>query len=215
MIVINPELLMDEACAQLWKKPKFTSRILQFVFDEGHCVSEWGKFRTEYLHLGNLRHLIPETIPFYVASATLPLPILLDVAKILRLRPGKTEHIIRSNDRPNISLVVRGIQYNVGSYMDLAFLIPDNFQDGDTPPEKFLIFFDSTRECEDAVKYLQSRLPRHLHGKVQWFHATMSNKFREEEYETLRTGERWGLGVTSAFGMVGKTLYSSVNNTDI
>lgn len=94
VVVINPELLMDEACTQLWKKPKFTSRILQFVFDEGHCVSKWGKFRTDYLHLGNLQYLLPETIPFYVALATLPLPILLDVAKILRLRPGNTEHII-------------------------------------------------------------------------------------------------------------------------
>jgi superfamily II DNA helicase RecQ len=133
VVVINPELLMSDGCEKLWNKPKFTSRILYFVFDEGHCVSQWGTFRNEYLHLGNLRHLIPETIPFYVASATLPPPVLREVTEILRLRAGETEHVIRSNDRPNIFLVVKGIQYSVGSYMDLAFLIPELFKDGEDP----------------------------------------------------------------------------------
>jgi ATP-dependent DNA helicase RecQ len=87
---------------ELWKKAHFTKRILCFIFDEGHCISNWGTFRREYLSVGALRYLIPETIPFYVASATLPPNILLDVTNILHLRRNETENIIRSNDRPEI-----------------------------------------------------------------------------------------------------------------
>jgi superfamily II DNA helicase RecQ len=110
VMVINPEILMGNTTLEgLWKKPKFTSRLLCFIFDEGHCISQWGAFRNEYLLLGNLRYLIPKTIPFYVASATLPLDVLLDVTKILHLRPGETEHItcdgskiyVNKADEPN------------------------------------------------------------------------------------------------------------------
>jgi superfamily II DNA helicase RecQ len=186
----------------LWRKPKFTSRLLCFIFDEGHCISQWGSFRNEYLLLGNLRYLIPETIPFYIASATLPLEVLLDVTKILHLRPRETEHITCSNDRPNIHLVVREIKYSVSSYADLAFLIPDNFKQGDDPPDKFLVFFDNTKEAEAAIRYLRSRLPSSLWEKIKWFHSTMTPWYREEEFEAFKTSELWGLCVTDAFGMV-------------
>lgn len=203
MVVINPEILMlSEEIDKLWKKPKVTSRILNFIFDEGHCISQWGKFRKEYLHLGSLRYLIPETIPFYVASATLPSLVLLDVIDILRLRPDKTELILRSNDRPEIQLVIRGLRYPANSFKDLAFLIPDNFKEGDPRPEKFLIFFDSTKEAERATKYLRTRLPKSLHNKIKYFHSTMTPSYREDELEAMKSSETWGLCTTDAFGMV-------------
>ncbi|KAF8148030.1 hypothetical protein B0H34DRAFT_669140 [Crassisporium funariophilum] len=86
VVVINPKLLMGcPEVEKLWKNSCCTSRILNFIFDEGHCIREWGKFRKEYLHLGDLCYLIPEIIPFYVAPATLPPSLLLDVVQILRL----------------------------------------------------------------------------------------------------------------------------------
>jgi superfamily II DNA helicase RecQ len=186
----------------LWRNSKFTSRIMSIILDEGHCVSQWGGFRTEYRLLGNLRYLIPESIPTYVASATMPLDVLHDVTETLHLRPRDTEHITCSNDRPNIHLVVREIKYSVSSYADLAFLIPDNFKDGDIEPEKFLVFFDNTKEAEAAVKYLRTRLPHSLREKVKWFHSTMTSSYREEEFEALKIGGVWGMCVTDAFGMV-------------
>jgi hypothetical protein len=98
--------------------------------------------------------------------------------------------------------VVKGIQYSIGSYMDLAFLIPELFKDGDPPPDKFLIFFDSTCQTEKAVHYLCTQLPPHLCDKIKWFHSTMSNIYHKDEYKALRAGDIWGLCVTDAFGMV-------------
>jgi superfamily II DNA helicase RecQ len=204
-VVINPEILMlSDDIEKLWKKPRVTSRILNIIFDEGHCVSQWSTFPKEYLHLGSLRYLIPETIPFYVASATLPPSVLLDVINILRLRPNMTEHIIWSNDRPETYLAVQSLKYPTNSFRDLAFLISKNLQEGDSdlPPEKFLIFFDNTKEAERAVRFLRNLLPLSLHGKIKWFHSTMTQPYQEDELDALKGSEIWELCATDAFGMV-------------
>ena len=155
-------LIGNENMENLWKKKSITERLLNFIYDEGHCISQWGAFRKEYQHLGSLRYLIPEHVPFYVPSATLPPMILLDIAEILHLRPDQTEYILRSNDRPEIRLVVRSLTFTAKSFQDLCFLVPDNFEDGDPPPDKFLIFFDDRKEAERACKYLRARFPPSL-----------------------------------------------------
>lgn len=135
VVTINPEILMSNEYVQgLWKKSQVTKRLLNFIFDEGHCITQWGSFRTEYLHVGSLRYLIPESVPFYIPSATLPPKVLSDIFEILRLRTSNTEKIMCSNDRPEISLAVRVLAFPASSFQDLAFLIPEAFQEGDPPP---------------------------------------------------------------------------------
>lgn len=141
-------------------------------------------------------------IPFYVASATLPASVLLDVVEILRLRSENIEHIIRSNDRPDIHLMVRGLVFPANSHKDLAFLIPAGFKEGDTPPPKFIIFFDNTKEAEKAAKYLRTRLPDSLRNKIMYFHSTMTQFFREDELKAMKNSKMWGLCAKDAFGMV-------------
>ena len=186
----------------LWKKTSVTKRLLNFIFDEGHCISQWGAFRKEYQHLGSLRYLIPEHVPFYVPSATLLPIVLLDIAEILHLRPAQTEYIMRSNDRPEIRLVVRSLTFTAKSFQDLGFLIPDNFKEGDPPLEKFLIFFDDRKEAERACKSLRARMPPSLREKIRWFHSVITDKTREDDVEAMRKGEIWGFCCTDSFGMV-------------
>ena len=202
VVIINPELLMGSEVETLWRKPMVTGRLLNLIFDEGHCISQWGKFRDEYRHVGLLRYLIPKRIPFYTASATFPRSVLHDVHNVLHLRPGETEHILRSNDRPEISLMARGLVYPAKSFQDLAFLIPDSFKEGDPPPPKFLIFFDNTKEAERAARYLRRRLPQSLHENIKYFHSTMTPHYREDELDAMKGSHTWGLCATDAFGMV-------------
>ena len=134
-MIINPEILIgNENMENLWKKTSVRKRLLNFIFDEGHCISQWGAFRKEYQHLGSLRYLIPEHVPFYIPSATLPPLVLLDIAEVLHLRTEQREYIMRSNDRPEICLVVRSLAFAAKSFQDLNFLIPDKFKEGDPPP---------------------------------------------------------------------------------
>ncbi|KAG6808474.1 hypothetical protein H0H92_004013 [Tricholoma furcatifolium] len=202
-VIINPELLMDrDEVMKLWTKVHLTNRLLYLVFDEGHCINQWAKFRKNYLRMGDLRFIIPVTIPFYVASATLPTPILADITKTLRLR-SDTVYIMRSNDRPEIRLMVRGLGFPASSFKDLMFLIPNDVKYGDPGPSpaKFLVFFDNTKEAEAATKYLCNRLPRSLRKKVRYFHSTMTQAYRDDELQAFRRGETWGMCCTDAFGM--------------
>ncbi|KAF7964920.1 hypothetical protein HWV62_1645 [Athelia sp. TMB] len=207
VIVVNPEILMQSEGAggftKLWKRPQFTNQILYFVFDEGHCISQWSSFRREYLTVCTLRYLIPDKIPFYIASATLPAPVLLEISEIMRLRSSETEYITLSCDWPDIHLVARPIKYPIHTFHDLAFLsqVPPDFVDGvSPPPPKFIAFFDSTKVTEQALHAGRTNLPRALHKKIRYFHAGMTQAYREEMYELLRKGEIWGLYATKAFG---------------
>jgi superfamily II DNA/RNA helicase len=98
--------------------------------------------------------------------------------------------------------MARSLVFPANSFRDLAFLIPDNFKEGDPPPPKFLIFFDNTKEAERAAKYLRCRLPLCLQENVKYFHSTMTPRYREDELDALRDSRTWGLCTTDAFGMV-------------
>lgn len=146
--------------------------------------------------------MILETIPFYIASATLPYPLLCDVSEILHLRKGRTEYIFRSNDHPNIALAVCRMQHPANTYEDLAFIILSSFKAGDPPPPKFLSFCNSIKEAEAATLYLRKRLPPELAHKIKWFHSNMTADYRADEFEALQDGYTYGLVVTDTFGMV-------------
>ena len=169
----------------MWRKSRVVSRLLNVIFDEGHCIKQWGSFRSDYLHVGTLRHLFPERVPFYVPSATLPWHVQQDVETILKLRPDQTEHILCSNDRPEIRLCVRQMRHPAKTFEDLAFLIPDGFTEDSPPPPKFLVFFDNKKDAESACLYLRSRLPVSQRKKVNWFHSLNTSFYRVEEMDWL------------------------------
>ena len=107
----------------------------------------------------------------------------------------------RSNDRPNVHLVVRQMMHPANSYLDLAFLIPAVMEPGWKPP-KFLIFFDSIAESIAVAKFLRDRLPLKLRWMIKWFNADMSPEFRDAEAANLKNGVTWGLCCSESFGMV-------------
>lgn len=108
----------------LWKNEAFTSRIISIVWDEAHCISYWGDFRPEYKDAKRLRYLLPRHIPFYLASATLPPLVHRDVMDTLQINPSRHITIHLSNDRSNIAISVRKMQFAISSYEDLLFLLP-------------------------------------------------------------------------------------------
>ena len=116
--------MTDDHVTDLWKKPKFTARLLNLILDKGQCVSQWNRFRKDYLHIGNLCYLIPSKFSFYIPSATLSPYIIEDVSNILHLHPKKKEVIRQSNNRPNVFFSVCTIKFAANTYKDLSFLLP-------------------------------------------------------------------------------------------
>lgn len=182
---------------KLFSSPEFRTHLTCVIFDEAHCISQWGSFRAEYTEISRLRHQLPHT-PMVFASATFSPLILSDIQMQFNLTAENTVHIRCPNDRPNVHITIRTIEHAIASYTDLAFLIPE----GQNVPQKFLIFFDSIGECVAAGSNLRSRLPPELRDKISWFHSEMSDKHKEAELERLRKGEIWGLCATDSFGLV-------------
>lgn len=192
----------DGLFARLCRNTVFTSRLISLIVDEAHCVAIWAFFRNEYGHLGRIRYLLPDGLPVVAVSATLPENVLSDTIEKLRLRKGKTIIIRRSNDRPNVHIMVRKIQHTISSFRDLEFLVPDNWKCGDREPRKFVIFFDKISESVAAGLFLRARLPLDLRDKIKWFHSNMSQRFKEDEVKNLQSRGTWGICATDSFGMV-------------
>ncbi|KII90675.1 hypothetical protein PLICRDRAFT_697180 [Plicaturopsis crispa FD-325 SS-3] len=202
VVVTNIELALKDGngFGKLWKTSNFASRIISVIWDEAHCISKWGNFRPEYKDAGRLRYLLPPGVRYFITSATLPPLVLNDVLDILQIRKEKAHMIHRSNDRPNVYVVVREMAYPLNSFRDLDFLIPKNWKAGDKPP-KFLIFFDNITDSIAAAKHLREMLPPELRGMLKWFNADMSPTFRVDESEGLKQSQIWGLACTDSFGM--------------
>jgi superfamily II DNA helicase RecQ len=207
VIVTNVENIMKHGGGfeKLLKKKSFISKLISVVWDEAHCVSKWGGFRPDYKDANRLRYLIPHSVPFLLASATLPSLVLDNTLEILQARAAQTKILSRSNDRPNVHLVVRKMVYPCNSFHDLAFLVPDNLQPG-APVPKFLVFFDNISDSVEAAKYLRNRLPLEYRDKITWFNSDMSSEFRSDETAKLKSGLTYGLFCTDSFGMVRLTL---------
>lgn len=176
---------------------------MNFVLDEAHVIKEWGgTFRTDYLKIGPIRYLFPRMIGFHLGSATIGPGLVPELTKNLHLRTDGLSVMRLNTDRSNIYLVVRRMQHPLNSYEDLGFIIKKNLGPGDTPPPKFLVFFNSRGEAQAGAEYLRARLSPELRDKVKWFHSGMTDGFREKEMHTLIIGESYGECSTDAAGMV-------------
>ncbi|KAH7919783.1 P-loop containing nucleoside triphosphate hydrolase protein, partial [Leucogyrophana mollusca] len=181
VIAVSPEhILKDSRFRKLFKSTKFTDRLFNVTLDEGHCVSEWGdSFRAEYGELGKLRWLLPSHVTFHVASATMPPYILRDVQGTLQMQGSKVVKIIRTNDRPNIHIIVEKLESSLKSMKDLDRVL--NFTEGH-PTTPFMVFVNQRDDAEKLAKYLT---------------AKVSNELRDK----FVCGEIWGIFCTDAAGM--------------
>jgi hypothetical protein len=116
-------------------------------------------------------------IGFHLGSATIGPGLVPELVKNLHLRTDGLSVMHLNADRSNIHLVVRRMQHPLNSYEDLGFIIKKNLGPGDTPPLKFLVFFNSRGEAQAGAEYLQARLSPELCDKVKWFHSGMTDSF--------------------------------------
>ncbi|KAK0473325.1 P-loop containing nucleoside triphosphate hydrolase protein [Armillaria luteobubalina] len=202
VIMFSPEIIeQDSRFDALIKNKVFNKSLINVVFDEAHCIKEWGStFRNSYHKLGHLRHLMSRRVPYHLGTATLAPSAVEPLKKELRLSPDTT--VLRLNtDRPNIFFRVRRMEYPINSYHDLAFLIPKDL-DADGPlPLKFIVFFNSRKEAEEGAKFLRSRLPSKYRDKLKWVHSGMTDEFREDAIHALKIGEDIGACATDAVGL--------------
>ncbi|TBU23213.1 P-loop containing nucleoside triphosphate hydrolase protein, partial [Dichomitus squalens] len=205
VVVLNPELAFGHISCQewIWKNSSFTSRIISIVWDEAHCVKAWGKFRPDLATSGRLRSMLPLKTPYLIPSATLPPLDKADVLNILQARQHNLLLIQRSNDRPNVYLTVRKLQYPMSSFKDLDFLVPSDWtpERSDIRIPRFVVFFDNIEESIKAAERLRTRLTKKFCDRVVWFNSDNTPDFREETTSEFRDHKIYGLYCTDSFGM--------------
>ena len=204
-MITNPETLLEKnGCfLRLLKEYKFLTHVICVIIDEAHCVVNWGSFRPEYKDMGLLRFILPSTIPLYVVSATLPPSTLHDIRRLLHIREDACEEIM-SNDRSNVSIMVRKITHPLNSYWDLAFLVPQGWKPGDAKPMLFLVFFDSIKNLQEALEFLRRRLDKEHCRMILPFHSEMSEEHRVETIKLMKTGSILGVCASEGFGLVSR-----------
>ena len=205
VVVTNPETLLDKKgrLLRLLKEPVFFRHVICVIIDEAHCVVNWGTFRPEYKEMGLLRFILPSTIPLYLVSATLPPATLHTIRRLLHIRDDACE-VIMSNDRPNVSIMVRKITHGLNTYWDLAFLVPQGWKPGDAKPMLFLVMFDSIRILQEALEFLRRRLAKEHRRMILPFHSEMSEEHRVETIKLMKTGSILGVCASEGFGLVSR-----------
>lgn len=216
VVILSPEMLQSKPfIGQVLRDSKFTRRLLSVVIDEAHVVSHWGsEFRKKYGELGRIRAFLQPQTSVVALSATLPDRVRSDVLNKLQFSKSGYLDINVGNDRPNVSLVVRAMQYPMNTYADLDFVVPTNTACAEDVPKTF-IYADNINTGTEIIDHLLELLPESLReaGLIRSYNAACSDEYRDEAMRLFRDGAIRVLVCTDAAGMV--RLHGCMNQTRI
>ncbi|KAJ7255107.1 hypothetical protein B0H12DRAFT_1202206 [Mycena haematopus] len=207
IVLISPEMALSRRfIREVLRTTEFGKRVMSVVVDEAHVVSHWGaSFRKKYGTLGMIRAFLPRGTPVVALSATLPARIRNDVLSKLQFGQDYV-NIDVGNDRPNVSIIVRGIQHPLNTYADLKFVAAGIRCRADI--KKTFIYADNIATGVEILDYLISLLPPELHDAVQgWdipirpYNAALSQEAGRAARASGRTGLAILLVEPSAYGI--------------
>ncbi|KAJ7195049.1 P-loop containing nucleoside triphosphate hydrolase protein [Mycena pura] len=204
IVLISPEMVLSRRfIREVLRSAEFGRRILSVVVDEAHVVSHWGAlFRKKYGMLGTIRTFLPRGTPIVALSATLPARIRNDVLSKLQFSKDYI-NIDVGNDRPNVSIVVRGIHYPLNTYADLDFIVRGIKTLADI--KKTFIYADNIATGVEIIDHLLSLLPPELRDAVNTpirpYNAVLSKEYRKKVMRMFKDGRVKILVCTDAAGM--------------
>ncbi|KAK6985233.1 P-loop containing nucleoside triphosphate hydrolase protein [Favolaschia claudopus] len=126
VICVDPEHLQDKEWRVISDSPVFRSKLLFAAVDEVHLIREWGAdFCIAFNTIGLFfRGRFPPSTAIVALSATLaPGPETSAICNSLGLFPGAFHLIRRSNERPNVQLVMQTLTHGIGGE-DFPDLLP-------------------------------------------------------------------------------------------
>ncbi|KAJ7026664.1 P-loop containing nucleoside triphosphate hydrolase protein [Mycena alexandri] len=207
IVLISPEMALSRRfIREVLRNTDFGRRIMSVVVDEAHVVSHWGaSFCKKYGTLGMIRAFLPRGTPVVALSATLPARIRNDVLSKLQFGQDYA-NIDVGNDRPKVSIVVRGIHYPLNTYADLDFIVAGIRTKEDI--KKTFIYADNIATGVKIIDHLMSLLPPELQHVVQGYdapfrpyNAALSKEYRRKAMQLFKEGTIRILVCTDAAGM--------------
>jgi ATP-dependent DNA helicase RecQ len=184
IIYVSPEKLISEKITNLLKQ----SNLSMIVFDEVHCLSEWGHdFRPNYKRIAEKVKSIFNDIQVVALTATVTESSKKDIINILKLNNPFIS--LSSFNRKNIFLGVKKFWTIFGKTRFLKNQILKS--------KKALIYCSSRYETE----IMAEKLSHSLKIKTSFYHAGCNSSFRKEIQEKFKNNEITCLFATTAFGM--------------
>lgn len=155
------------------------------AIDEAHCISEWGQdFRPSYQHIKNFRQEC-KNVPSIALTGTATSKVLDEI--ILKLGLRTPQIFKKSFHRDNIKI-------NVTEIADKYSYISDFIR---FHPYSGIIYTQTRKEAEQLSDFLK----RNQHKEVDYFHAGLSVKEKNDRQAKWQQSNSFVLIATNAFGM--------------
>ncbi|KAJ7094490.1 P-loop containing nucleoside triphosphate hydrolase protein [Mycena belliarum] len=202
--LVGPEMaLSTDFHSKVLNQVPFTKNVICLVIDELHCICEWGgdDFRPEYRDLVKLAIRLPTGLPILGATATAPYHVIKDILENLGL-PADCARVQVSNEKLNVSLAVRILQHEPGSFADLLILFPENPEAASDFPQT-LIYANGRMDAEKAQDFLRDNAPNTIDGTeaFEFYHRHIEEARKDLIQERIANGALRGVPATDALGL--------------
>lgn len=199
-LYVTPEtLLSNQTLLNVLQSLHAQGLLSRFVYDEAHCISEWGHdFREDYHKLGKMRSTFPD-VPIVAVTATATQKVVDEIKQVLGMSEVTT---IRSSFlRKNLHLAVvkKDVPHALGvsstSGVPIAYhrLLHDIALRSDASG---IIYCMTTKQCMEVSKWLQMQ-----DILVAAYHGRLSVRKKESVLGRWMSGEVKVVVATLAFGM--------------
>lgn len=185
-LIISPERLANAEFKKLLLQ-SLASKIMLFVVDEAHCISDWGHdFRPDYRRIVDLINLLPSNIPVLATTATANNRVVNDIKEQL----GK-DLLISRGSLMREALAIQVVKLR-SKEERLAWIV----QNMEKLPGTGVIYCLTVNDCKLVNQWLNSN------GIVsEAYYADLKKEQKEKVIDSFMNNSIKVLVATIAFGM--------------
>ena len=187
-LIISPERLADSEFVELLIR-EITMKIILFVVDEAHCISDWGHdFRPDYRRIVDLIQCLPPNIPILATTATANNRVIKDIKEQL----GESLSVIRG------SLMRKSLAVQVIHLLAQEERLGWILENIHNLPGTGLIYCLTVSDCELVYKWLKSNeinCACYYSKMEQQKKDMIQKKFMKNEIKVLIATVAFGMGI--------------------
>jgi ATP-dependent DNA helicase RecQ len=180
-LYISPERLHTD----LFRRKVPLMNVCLLVVDESHCISQWGyDFRPSYLHIADIRTVLPEGTPVLALTATATPEVVDDIQEKLLFR--KKNVLKKSFIRENLAYIVRNTENKMDELLHILKRVNGTA----------IVYVRNRKHSQDIAKTLQQ-----AGFSAHFFHAGLNRDEKTERQDAWKRGACRIIVATNAFGM--------------